>query len=112
MAIALEDTIWLTVITTLIIRFLKIVWCGVFKQPKPTAGVMRIVVFVVALAYGYFDASIEFPVYKDPMQFALDLLEMGGIVLVAADRAYHVILKPILEWLDAKIAGRLAFLTP
>lgn len=73
---------------------------------------MRIVVFIFALVYGYFDVSIEFPVYKDPMQFALDLLEMGGIILIAADRAYHVILKPILEWLDAKVKGVLAFLVP
>ena len=111
MAITLEDTLWLTVITTLIIQFLKVVWVGIFKQPKPSVGVMRIIVFVVALVYGYFDAGIDFPAYKDPMQFALDLIEFGGVIVVAADRAYHVILKPILEWLDSKVLRR-AVLAP
>ena len=112
MAIALEDTIWLTVITTLIIQFLKVVWCGIFKQAKPTAGVMRIVVFAVALIYGYFASEIDFPVYEDPMKFFWDLVEIGGVIMITADRAYHVILKPILEWLDAKVSGKLAFLVP
>lgn len=111
MTLALDDTLWLTVITTLIIQFLKIVWVGIFKQPKPSAGIMRIVVFVVALVYGYFVSSIKFPAYEDPMQFALALFEIGGVILVAAHNAYDVILKPILEWLDSKILKK-ALLAP
>ena len=111
MKISAEDTIYLTLIATLIVQFLKIVWVGIFKQPKPSAGILRIVVFVVAVAWGYFDAGVEMPVYEDPMQFALALIEGVGLILIVAHNAYEVILKPVLGWLDSKILRR-AILAP
>lgn len=111
MKISAEDTIYLTIIATLIVQFLKIVWCGIFKRPKPSAGVLRIIVFVVAVAWGYFDSGVEMPVYEDPMQFALALIEGVGLILIVAHNAYEVILKPVLGWLDSKVLRR-AILAP
>ena len=107
-----EDLVILTLITTGIVQFFSVIYVGLLKQAKPSKGVMRIIVFVVAVVWGYFATDIVFPATEDPMQLAIVLLEYGVIVLVAADRAYNVILKGVLEWVDAKVLGGRTALAP
>ena len=102
----------LTIIATLIVQFFSVVWVGLLKQPKPSKGVMRILVFVVAVVWGYADADIVLPPIDDPMEFAIALLSAGSAVLVVAHNAYKVILEPVLEWVDAKLLGGRTILAP
>lgn len=107
-----EDLVLLTLIGTVIVQLLSVIWVGLLKQEKPSAGIMRIVVFVVAIVWGYFATEIEFPPIEDPMQLAIALMEYGMVILVAAHNAYNVILEPVLEWVDAKVLGGRTILAP
>ena len=98
-----DDLILLATIGTVIVQFLKIVWVGLLKRAKPTAGFMRILVMVIAIGYGYLNADIALPVLGDPLEFVIALVAAAASVLVVADRAYEVILEPILGWLDAQL---------
>ncbi len=107
-----EDIVLLALIGTGIVQLFSVVWVGLFKQPKPTEGMMRVIVFVVAVVWAYFATEIEFPAIEDPMQLAIALLEYGMVILVVAHNAYEVILKPVLEWVDAKVLGGRTVLAP
>ena len=107
-----EELVLLTLIGTGIVQLLSVIWVGLLKQDKPTAGAMRIIVFVIAVVWGYFATEIEFPPLDDPMLLAIALVEYGLVILVAAHNAYKVILEPVLEWVDAKLLGGRTILAP
>jgi hypothetical protein len=67
---------------------------------------MRIIVFVVAVAWAFFVSDVELPPIEDPMELAIALLQAGLAVLVVAHNAYKVILESVLEWVDAKVLKR------
>ena len=91
----------IVIVTALIIQALKIVWVGLFKQPKPTKGVTRFLVFAVsipvALAFGGFGVP---ELGENPMQYAIALIAVASEVLVFAHLFYEAILSGVLGWLD------------
>lgn len=107
-----ENLFELTIIATLIVQFFSVVYVGLLKQGKPSKGVMRIIVFVVAVVYAFFRAEYELPSTEDPMQLAIALLQTGLVVLGFAHNAYKIILEPVLEWVDAKVLGGRTVLAP
>jgi len=107
-----EGSVYLGIIATLIVQFLAIVWVGLLKQPKPSKGIMRWIVAGVAIIWGYFYADVTLPSFDDPMLFIIALVEGLGAIVVIAHNAYEVILKPIMEWLDAKVLKGRSFFAP
>ena len=91
----------IVIVTALIIQVLKIVWVGLFKQPKPTKGVTRFLVFAVsipvALIFGGFVAP---ELSENPMQYAIAIVAAAGEVLVFAHVFYEAILSGVFGWLD------------
>ena len=103
----------IVIVTTLIIQGLKIIWVQLLKQPKPSAGVIRWIVFAVAIPLAYFMGGFNLMIPTDePMKFAMALIAEAGEILVFAHVLYEAILKGVLEWLDAKILGGREALAP
>ena len=98
----------LSILTLVIIQFLKIVVVGLLKRPKPSKGVMRAIVFVAAFPIGFVFADAALPVYEggDPMAFANEIFALGSAVLIQAGLVYGFILDGLLEFLDAKVLRR------
>ena len=91
----------IVIVTALIIQAIKVIWVGVFKKPKPTAGHTRLLVFVVsipvALGFGGFAAP---ELGENLMQYAIALVATASEVLVFAHIFYEAILSGVLGWLD------------
>jgi len=91
----------IVIVTALIIQAIKIIWVGLFKKPKPTAGHTRLLVFIVSIPVAFVFGGFGLPeLGEDPMQFAIALIAASGEVLMFAHILYEAILKGVLEWLD------------
>lgn len=91
----------IVIVTALIIQAIKIIWVGLLKQPKPTKGQTRLLVFVVSIPVGLAVGGFGVPeLGEDPMQFAIALVAMASEVLLYGHVLYEAILKGVLGWLD------------
>ena len=91
----------IVIVTALIIQALKVIWVGLLKKPKPTAGQIRLLVFVVSIPVAFGFGGFGLPELSgDPMQFAIALVAAAGEVLLYGHVLYEAILKGVLEWLD------------
>ena len=91
----------IVIVTALIIQALKVIWVGLLKKPKPTAGQIRLLVFIVSIPVAFGFGGFGLPEMSgDPMQFAITLIASAGEVLMFAHILYEAILKGVLEWLD------------
>ena len=101
----------IVIVTALIIQFIKIVWVGLFKKPKPSKGHTRLIVFIVSIPVGLAVGGFAAPVLgEDLMQYAIGLVAAAGEVLVFAHVFYVAILDGVFGWLDtlgkAPVGGR------
>lgn len=101
-----DDIVLLAAIGAGIVQLLKVIWVGLLGNPKPSVGVMRILVMVIAIGYGYINTDIALPVLDDPLEFVTALVAAAGAVLVVAHNAYEVVLEPFLAWIDEKVLNR------
>ena len=103
----------IVIATALIIQAIKIIWVQLLKQPKPSKGQIRWLVFIAAVPLAYFVGEFGIPpLGEDPMKFAVTLIAAAGEVLLFAHVLYEAILKGVLEWLDAKLLGGRTALAP
>lgn len=101
-----EQVLVLSLVSMLILQFLKIIWVGLLKQPKPSVGVMRWVLAGVGILFGVFWTPITLPPLDDPMAFIIALVTVGGEVVIFAGLVYDYMFESIVGWLDAAVINR------
>lgn len=103
----------IVIATAAIIQLLKIIWVKLLKKPKPSAGQIRWIVFIVAIPLAYFMGGFNLMIpTEDPMKFALALIAEAGEILLFAHVLYEAILEGVLKWLDEKLLKRSKVLAP
>lgn len=101
--------------TTAVVLFqvIKIVWVGVFRQPKPTLATLRLLVFALAVPFGIAWAEPVLPAFPDlPVLVGLEPLAIAGAViafagavvdflggLVAAAGAVYAVMRVVYDYL-------------
>lgn len=92
-------------VATVFVWFLTFVWSGLFKQPKPSANVLKALVLIAATALAYFWTPFELP---DPgidiWAFIGSLLSVAAAVFASSKIIYDLIWKRLMEGLD-KLLG-------
>lgn len=102
-----EQIITLSLVVWAVIQILSIIWCGLLKKPKPEKGIMRVIVFVIALPFAYFWSGVAIPVPGDnPVVFAVALVTAAGEILIFSGLIYDYILKGVFEWIDTTVLRR------
>lgn len=102
----------LMAVGTVGVWFLTVVYTGLFKLPKPSVNVMKIIVFVVSLGLAFFWAGVQLPVFDgDVSVFIGALLAIATLVFKGSQLIYDILWKPIMEWLAVQTTA-LAFLSP
>ncbi|MGH9158183.1 MAG: hypothetical protein ACRD1K_20635 [Acidimicrobiales bacterium] len=102
-----EQTATVALLTLGIVQFLKVVYIGVLKRPKPSKGSMRLFVFVISVPIGYAFAGLVLPpVGEDPMAFAQALIGTAGAVLIQSGLVYDYMLDGVFGFLDYRVLGR------
>ena len=99
MELTVEQVRTLVMVAVIITQAIKIVYVGLFKQPKPSEGNMRIIAFGASVVAGYFYSGVTLPPLSDPMALATALLEGATTIFVFAHLAYEVFVSNFLGWL-------------
>lgn len=110
-----EQVIMLGLLTLAVTQILKIVYYGLLKRPKLSAGEMRAFVFVISVPVGYFFAEVQLPSLDDPMLFAQEIILLASGVLIWSGLVYNYMLQDLLGFVDSKILrrdGKSAVLAP
>jgi len=107
-----EQVSQLAVLVLVLTQGLKIVYNGLLKRPKLTAGQMRSFVFFLSVPVGYLFAGGDVPSFADPMQFALDILALGTQVLIVSGLVYEYLLQGLLQFADRALPSNRAILAP
>lgn len=103
-----EQTLVLSLVAMAILQFLKIVWVGLLKRPKPSTGVMRWALAVIGIGFGVLWGGVKLPPLDDPMTFLTALVTLAGTVVIYAGLVYDYLVERILGWLDtAALRSRL-----
>ncbi len=97
----------LSVLTLVIVQGLKVIYVGLLKRPKPSKGVMRLIVFALSIPIGVIFSDLVLPVFSgDPLAFANEIFAIGATVLIFAGLVYDFVLDGVLEFVDAKVLRR------
>lgn len=110
-----EQTVILSLLVLVVMQFLKIIYYGLLKRPKLSAGQMRLVVFVLSVPIGYVFAEVQLPSFEDPMAFAQAIIVLASGVLIWSGLVYNYMLQDLLGFVDSKILrrdGKRAVLAP
>ncbi len=105
MEISPEQIFVASAIGTAIVWLVTIIWMGLLKQPKPSEGVMKGIVFVTSTGLAYFWTPIILP---DPsvnlFAFVTTLLVSAISVFKVAQIIYDYVWRPVTDWIGTKIS--------
>jgi hypothetical protein len=120
--LTIEQLATLATVATVVVWFLTVVYVGILKLPKPSANVLKTVVFAGSTVLAYFWSAVVLPAFPafggdlfvfafGLLDWAVQLLTVAVLVFKTAQLIYDFLWSRLLTWLQEKVfAGRLTLM--